>query len=159
MKIKLAFIALLLFCTIWMPRLIAGADLDVNINLPLVEIQEEPEMAVIQGTNIYYIYGNNHDYFFYGGYWWRLHENRWYRAHHYNGTWKHRKNKYVPAPFFKLSPTWRTGNSNHSPIKYQDMKENWKKWDKEKHWDNKQNKKEDKHEPKKDKKRSGHGRK
>jgi len=158
-KTKLALITLLLFCSLWTPRLIAGSRMGISINLPLVQINDEPEMAVITGTNIYFIYGYEHDYFFYDGYWWRLHDNRWYRSDHYNGKWKYRKNKYVPAPFFKLSPKWRKMNKPHSGIKYQDMKKNWKKWDKEKHWDKKQDEKHDKDKPKKDKKSSGKGRK
>jgi hypothetical protein len=148
MKIKSALLAVLLLSCLWTPRLIAGSGVDVNINLPLVQIKSEPEMAVIQGTNIYYIIGYEQDYFFYGGYWWRTHDNRWYRAHHYNGKWKYRKNMYVPASFKKLPPDWRKKNTTHSGIKYQDMKKNWKKWDKEKHWDKKQ-----------DKENSGRGRK
>ena len=156
MKTKLALITLLLLCSLWTPRLIAGSGVDISINLPQVQIKDEPEMAVIPGTNIYYIYGYEHDYFFYGGYWWRLHENRWYRAHHYNGKWKYRKNNYVPASFKKLSPEWRKMTTTHSGIKYQDMKKNWKRWDKEKHWDKKHDEKDDK--DKNDKRKHGKGR-
>jgi hypothetical protein len=159
MKTKLALITLLLFSTLWMPHLIAGSRLDVSINLPVVQINDEPEMAVIPGTNIYFIYGYEYDYFFYDGYWWRSQDNRWYRSNHYNGTWKYRKNRYVPAPFFNLSPEWRKMTPTHSHIKYQDMKKNWKQWDKEKHWNNKQDQKDDKDKSNNDKRRHGKGRK
>jgi hypothetical protein len=159
MKTKLAFVALLLFSCLLAPRLIAGFGVDININLPIVQINEEPEMAVIPGTNIYFIYGYEYDYFFYDGYWWRSQDDRWYRSNHYNGTWKYQKNRNVPAPFFKLSPEWRKITPTHSHIKYQDMKHNWKKWDKEKHWNNNQDQKNDKDRSKKDNGRSGKGRK
>ncbi len=173
MKTKLMLIALLLLSSLGTPGLLADTDVKININLPLVQIKDEPTMAVIPGTYIYFIYGYEHDFFFYGGYWWRFHHNRWYRANHYNGPWKHRKNKYVPAPFFKLSPEWRKMAIDHSGFKYQEVKKNWKQWEKEKHWEKKQDQKEmkkdikegkqDKKEEKakndKDNKKSGKGRK
>jgi hypothetical protein len=173
MKTKLTLIALLMLSSLWTPRLMADTDVKININLPLVQIKDEPVMAVIPGTYIYFIYGYEHDFFFHGGYWWRFNNNRWYRAHHYNGPWKYRKDKYVPAPFFKLSPEWRKMVTAHSGIKHQDMKKNWKQWEKEKRWDKKQDqkgikkeikeekqdKKDDKDKPAKDNKKSGKGRK
>ena len=141
-KIKSALITLLLFSSLWLSRLTAGIEVEININLPLVQIEEEPVMAIVPGTNIYFIYGYEQDYFFYGGYWWRFHDNHWFRARHYNGRWKYRKNKYVPAPFFNLSPQWRKMNTSHSGIKYQDMKKDWKKWEKEKRWEKKQDRQE-----------------
>lgn len=85
MKTKTALIAIMLFCTLCTLRLMADIEVEININLPLVEIKDEPVMAVIPGTNIYFIDGYEHNYFFYEGYWWRVHNNRWYRARHYNG--------------------------------------------------------------------------
>lgn len=159
MKMKLALITILLFGYLWTTRLMAGLEVEINISLPSVQIEEEPVMAIVPGTNIYFMYGYEQDYFFYGGYWWRFHDNRWYRARHYNGKWKYRKNKYVPAPFHNLSPGWRKMHTTHSGIKYQDMKKNWKKWDKEKHWEKKQEKNDDKNKSKNHNKNSSKNRK
>ncbi len=160
-KITLSLLVIMLGAILSQPAL-AETEVSININLPIVQIREEPVMAVIPGTYIYFIYGYEHDFFFYGDYWWRFHHNRWYRAHHYNGPWKYRKNKYVPAPFFKLSPEWRKMAVIHSGFKYQEVKKNWKQWEKGKHWDKKVEKKEDKKEKAKqdkDNKKSGKGRK
>ena len=121
----------------------ARADVDVNINigLPVVQISEEPVLAVIPGTYVYFIYGYQHDFFFYGGYWWRLHHNRWYRAGHYNGPWKLRKGRSVPAQLLRLPPNWRQMNVVHSGFKYQEVKKNWKQWEKEKRWESKKDNK------------------
>jgi hypothetical protein len=173
MRKNIIIVAFFLFGTILSSNLMAEVDVSINVNIPLVQFEEEPVMAVIPGTYIYFIYGRNDDFFFFGGYWWRFHHNRWYRATHYNGPWKFRKNKYVPATFFKLSPDWRKMVVTHSNLKYQDVKKNWKQWEKEKHWEKKQDKKEikkdlkeekqDKKEDKgkkdKDNRKSGKGRK
>lgn len=115
----------------------ARADVDVNVsvNLPVVQITEEPVMAVIPGTYIYFIYGHQHDFFYYGGFWWRFHHNRWYRAGHYNGPWKYRKDKSVPPHLLRLPADWRRMNVVHSGFKYQEVKKNWRQWEKQKRWE------------------------
>lgn len=144
MKTKITLIALLMLSFLWASNLRAEVDVNININLPLVQVNEEPVMAVIPGTYIYFFTHNSMDFFFFDGFWWRFYGNRWYRANHYNGPWMFRKNKYVPAPFFRLSPEWRKQAFIHSGIKYQEMKKNWKQWQKQKHWEQKMEKKEKK---------------
>lgn len=141
MRTKITLITILLISSLYIPALQAGTDVNININLPLIQVKQEPVMAVIPGTYIYFFSDNSVDFFFFGGYWWRLHGNRWYRANHYNGPWKFKHNKYVPAPFFKLAPGWKSQPFSHSGIKFQEMKNNWKQWEKEKRWDKKQDNK------------------
>lgn len=165
MKTKITLIALLMLSSLWASNLMAEVDVNINVNLPLVQMREEPVMAVVPGTYIYFAYGYEQDFFFFGGYWWRVYNNRWYRANHYNGPWKFRKNRSVPAVFFKLSPEWRKMAITHSGFKYQEVRKNWKQWEKEKRWEKKQDKKDQKQEKrdngkqKKDDNKSGKGRK
>lgn len=140
-KITLLLFVIILGAILSQPAL-AETEVNININLPLVQVHEEPMMAVVPGTYIYFIYGHDYDFFFYGGYWWRFHNNFWYRANNYNGPWKIRKIKYVPAPLLKLPPGWRKQAAIHSNLKYKDVKQNWKQWEKEKHWEKKVEKKE-----------------
>lgn len=123
----------------------ADVDVDVNVNigLPVVQISETPVMAVVPGTHVYFIFGHSQDLFFFGGHWWRAHNNRWYRAGHFNGPWKLRKGTSVPHPLLKLPPEWRRMNVVHSGLKYQEVKKNWKHWEKEKRWDKKEGSKGD----------------
>lgn len=151
MRTKIAVVSVLLIMSLWIPALKADVDVNINVNLPLVQLKEEPVLAVIPGTYIYFIYGYDQDFFFFGGYWWRFHHNHWYRSSHYNGPWKIRKTKYVPLPLIKVPADWRKMTVVHSGFKYQEVKKNWKQWEKEKHWDKKQDKKEIKQDIKEEK--------
>jgi len=173
MKTKIAILVTILAGSLSVPSLMADVDVNINVNLPVVQMKDEPVMAVIPGTYIYFIYGYEHDFFFYGGYWWRFHHNYWYRANNYNGPWKMRKTKYVPLPLTRIPSDWRKMTVANSGFKYQEVKKNWKQWEKEKRWDKKQDKKEikqeireekqdkknDKKKNDKDNRKSGKGRK
>jgi hypothetical protein len=148
---RITLVALLVLTAMMVSGAQADVNVNVNIGLPAVQISEEPVLAVIPGTYVYFIYGNQHDFFFYGGYWWRLHQNRWYRAGHFNGPWKLRKGRSVPAQLLRLPPNWRQMDVVHSGFRYQEVKKNWKQWEKEKRWEKKDGAQGDKGQKMKDK--------
>ncbi len=113
----------------------AQADVDVNIGLPVIRVGPDPVMAVVPGTYVYFVVDLDGDLFFYQGYWWRFHNNRWYRAAAAAGPWKHFKA--VPHPLLNLPPGWRQMPPGHAKLKFTEVKKNWKQWEKEKRWDKK----------------------
>ncbi|MDI6740090.1 MAG: hypothetical protein QME74_06975 [Candidatus Edwardsbacteria bacterium] len=127
--------------------LVADVDVNVNIGLPVVVLDSEPELAYIPGTYVYFIFGREDDFFFYQGYWWRPHRNRWYRSGLYNGPWVVIAPRRVPGPFLKLPNGWRSLPPGHARLKWGEVKHGWKQWEKEKRWDNKGGQKEGKARP------------
>lgn len=115
--------------------LAADVDINVNIGLPAVVLDSEPELAVVPGTYIYFIFGRSDDFFFYRGYWWRPHGKKWFRATGYNGPWVVIAPRLVPAPFFRLPAGWRTLPPGHARLKWNEVRNGWKQWEKEKRWD------------------------
>ncbi len=113
----------------------ADVDVNVNIGLPVVVLDGEPELTVIPGTYVYFIFGRDDDFFFYRGYWWRLHGKKWFRAAGYNGPWVIIAPGRVPRPFLRLPGGWRSLPPGHARLKWAEVKHGWKQWEKERRWD------------------------
>ena len=76
------------------------------------------------------------DILFFQGFWWRPYEGRWYRSRDYQGSWTVVAPGRIPPGLKKLPPNYRQGLSpGHQRIKHQEVKKNWKTWEKEKYWD------------------------
>ena len=133
---KRIFLFLLLTATLGS---LARAEVNVNINvgIPVIRVSSDPVMTVIPGTYIYFISESSEDIFFYQGFWWRLHKKRWHRADGFNGPWIFVKSGRVPPGLFKLPAGWRKLPPGHPMVKHSQVKNNWKQWEKEKHWDKK----------------------
>jgi hypothetical protein len=117
---------------------LARAEVNVNINVgvPAVKVSADPEMTVIPGTYIYFITESPDDIFFYQGYWWRPYQGRWHRARGFNGPWVFMKPGRVPPGMLRLPSDWRKLPPGHPVIRHSQVRSNWKKWEKERHWDN-----------------------
>lgn len=118
---------------------LAQAEVNVNINvgIPAVRVSSDPVMTVIPGTYIYFITESSEDIFFYQGYWWRPYKGRWHRANGFNGPWVFVKPGRVPPGMLKLPSGWRKLPPGHPSVKHSQVKNSWKQWEKEKHWDKK----------------------
>jgi len=114
----------------------AGADVSVTISIPPITIESEPELTYIPGTYVYFIPDRGDDFFFYQGYWWRPYNHHWYRAGFYNGPWVVIAPRLVPRPFLRLPRGWRTLPPGHARLKWAEVKNGWKQWEREKRWDN-----------------------
>ena len=123
---------------------IAGVDVNIGINIPLpkVVIPAPPPMILIPGTYAYFVPDIDVDIIFYHGYWYRPYKGRWYRANDYNGTWITIAAGVVPSVLINLPSGFRNVPPGHTRIPYGQLKKNWKTWEKEKHWDKVQVKKE-----------------
>lgn len=124
---------------------LATAEVGVSINIslpPALVFAAPPQLVVIPETNVYAVPDLDVDVFFYSGWWWRPWEGHWYRSRTYNSGWNHYQK--VP-PFYSSVPSgWRNeyrdkrwrGQQWHSQrIPHQDVRRNWRNWEKDKHWE------------------------
>ncbi len=100
---------------------------------PLV-IPAPPAVYVIPGTYAYFAPDVEVELFFYGGFWYRPHAGQWYRASHYGGPWGFIVLHNVPGVLIKLSPGYRKISPGHQRISHGQLKKNWEKWKRTKHW-------------------------
>jgi hypothetical protein len=115
----------------------AGQSEAAQVNLPAVRFAAPPSVVVIPGTYVYMVPDSDADVLFFQGYWWRPYEGRWYRSGSYNGRWSYIDSRRVPGGLRGLPQDYRQRISpGHDRIAHRDVQKNWKKWEKEKHWDN-----------------------
>ena len=116
----------------------AEVDIHVGITVPSpppYRIAAPPPVVVIPGTYVYYAAEADVDIFFFGGHWYRPHHGRWYRSGNYNGPWHHIGSRSVPVTLVHLPPDYRRLRVGHKHIPHGHLQKNWKKWEREKHWE------------------------
>ena len=119
----------------------ARSDAGVNVNVgifapPLAyEVSAPPPMVVIPGTYVYAVPDDRVNMFFYHGYWWRPYEGRWYRSARYNGSWAYVRSERVPRAVIELPPDYHRHFSSGPRIAHEDMQRNWRGWERDRHWD------------------------
>ena len=119
----------------------AGINVNVEIPLPRLFLPVPPPLVVIPGTYAYYPPDVEADIFFYHGYWYRPYRDRWFLSSDYNGPW--RATGRVPRVLRGLPPTYRQHPPSHEHMPYGTVRQNWRSWEKERHWDRKQEKRRD----------------
>lgn len=144
-KILLGTILLALTLTVPMP---ARAEVFVDINIgmpPVIEFAAPPELIVLPGTYVYVAPDVDEDIFFYGGWWWRPWEGHWYRSRHYDSGWVTYRS--VPSFYRGIHSGWRDDYRAHQwqghrwdyqRIPHRELNRNWKGWEKNRHWEQKQ---------------------
>ena len=137
-KTAIIFFGIMLFVSIgYASKSFAEVNVNIGINVPLPQlvIPAPPPVVVIPGTYVYYAPDVNVDIFFYQGYWYRPHHGHWYRARGYNGPWDYTAPRKVPGVLFGLPQDFRHSPSRHQYIAHEHLKNNWRTWEREKHWD------------------------
>jgi hypothetical protein len=123
-----------------MPTL-AQIDIVVTVPPPIV-FASPPEVIVIPETYVYVVPEIEEDIFFYDGWWWRPWQGRWYRSQDYRSGWVYYRS--VPSFYTRIPSSWRTdyrehrwgGHQwNHERIPYQHLQQNWRGWQKSRHWE------------------------
>jgi len=126
----------------------AGVDVNVSIGLPLpplIVFAAPPELIVLPETNVYVVPEVDVDIFFYNGWWWRPWEGRWYRSRNYSSGWGHYRN--VPSFYPGIPSGWRNDYKdhrwkghewNHQRIAHQQVQQNWRGWENNRHWEKQQ---------------------
>lgn len=114
----------------------ARVNVDVEVNIPAVRFAGPPEVVVIPGTYVYTVPDLDVDVMFYQGYWWRPYEGQWYRSRDYRGSWRHVDPRRVPGGLRSLPQDYRQRLSpGHERIPHGHVQKNWRKWEKQKYWD------------------------
>jgi len=112
------------------------AEVNVEINLPVIRFAAPPDVVVIPGTYVYMVPDLDADILFYQGYWWRPYEGRWYRSRDYRGPWRFMDPRRIPDGLRALPHDYHHHLSHeYGRIHYGDVQRNWKKWETERHWD------------------------
>lgn len=155
----LLFGALLLVLTMLSAQ--GNAEVQVNVGIfpppPAYVVQAPPPVYVIPGTYVYYAPDIPVQILFYHGHWYRPFEGRWYRASSYNGPWGYLAPAHVPHAIIQLPPHYHKIPPGHQKILYGQLKKNWSKWEKEKHWHKDKGWKETKYDGPYDKNGNGQG--
>lgn len=126
----------------WMAR----AEVNVSIVFPPpIVFSRPPELVVVPETYVYVVPDIDADIYFYRGWWWRLWEGRWYRSRHYDSNWSHYRR--TPSFYAGFHSGWRNdyrerrwkGHQwNYQRIPHQQVQQNWKGWEKNRHWEKQQ---------------------
>lgn len=137
-KKKLFLFAIFLVAPIFMMTAAnSSAEVNVNINVPLpgLYISAPPTMAVMPGTSVYYPPEVSVDIFFYHGNWYRPYQQGWYISNSYNGPWRSVGFGHVPHAVTSVPPGYRGTRPRYDRIAHEDMRRNWRSWERERHWD------------------------
>ncbi len=125
----------------------SAAGLALNINIgdggieirtgieapPRVEFAGPPELVPIPGRYVYFVPNIDSDLFYYHDWWYRPYKGRWFRSENYAGPWEHVRE--VPSALLDLPPDYRTMPPGYSRIPYGELRNNWERWERERHWD------------------------
>ena len=147
-KIKKLFLGTLLLALIIVVSIptMARAAVSVSIGLPPpIVFAAPPELIVLPETYVYVVPDVDVDIFFYNGWWWRPWEGRWYRSRNYNSGWAYYQR--VPSFYAGIPSGWRNDYRDHrwrghqwnyQRIPQQQVQQNWKGWQKNRHWEKQQ---------------------
>ncbi len=122
-----------------------NVSIGINVPLPAIVIPAPPSVVLIPQTYVYYVPDVDLDIFFYHNYWYRPYHGHWYRSRSYNGQWGYIVPEKVPHVVLHLPPDYRHKSIRNEHIPYGHLKKNWKRWEKERHWDKHEHKHEHEH--------------
>jgi hypothetical protein len=142
-KFLLGAIFLALTVVVPVPAM-AGVSINIGIGLPPpVAFAAPPDVIVLPDTpDVYVVPGVDIDLFFWNGWWWRLWDGRWYRSHYYDRGWGYYN--HVPNFYYDVDPHWRQyyrernwhGHRwNYERIPDRRLRQNWKSWQSNRHWE------------------------
>ena len=122
------------------------ADVNVRIALPPpIVFAAPPALIVLPETYVYVVPDVEAEIFFYNGWWWRLWEGRWYRSRYYNSGWGYYRS--IPSFYAGIPSGWRNDYRDHrwrghqwnyQRIPHQQVQQNWRGWEKDRHWEKQQ---------------------
>ena len=141
---KLLFGKILLALIFVLPApAMAAVNVDVSISLPPpIVFAAPPALVVLPETYVYVVPDADVEIFFFNGWWWRPWEGHWYRSRYYDSGWGRYRS--VPS-FYGQVPSgwrddyrehrWRGHQWDHRPIPHKQVQQNWRGWEKNKHWE------------------------
>jgi hypothetical protein len=135
---QVAFLLVFLCFLVSVPLLSAAADVNVNIGvgLPPLVFAAPPDVVVVpSGESYVYMVPDTPGVYFYGGYWYRSYGDRWYRSDAYNGRWAYVRSSRIPRFIRDVPPDYyRRLPRGYQRIHYGDLHRDWRKWDRDRHW-------------------------
>jgi len=126
----------------------AMARVDVNVSIalpPPIVFAAPPALIVLPETYVYVAPDIDVDIFFYNGWWWRPWEGHWYRSRNYSSGWGYYRS--IPSFYSGIPSGWRNDYRDHrwkghqwnyQQIPHKQVQQNWKGWEKNKHWEKQQ---------------------
>jgi hypothetical protein len=95
------------------PTAQARTNISVGLNFgdrydgPDLYWRDEPAVAIVPGTQVYYVRNYDYDVYRYGRYWYYNSDNRWYRSRSYRGPWIYVGYRSVPTQFSSIPVRYR----------------------------------------------------
>ena len=139
-KAAVFFFGIILLVLMGLPvESIAAVNINVGISIPpppVFRFHTPPPMVVIPGTYVYAVPDIDVEIFFYQGYWYRPHEEHWFRSKAYNGPWAYLDSHRIPGVIYDLPPDYHYWlPPGHQKIPYGHFKNNWGRWERERYWE------------------------
>jgi hypothetical protein len=135
---QVAFLLVFLCFLVSVPLLSVAADVNVSIGvgLPPLVFAAPPDVVVVpSGESYVYMVPDTPGVYFYGGYWYRSYGDRWYRSDAYNGRWAYVRTSRIPRFIRDVPPDYyRRLPRGYQRIHYGDLHRDWRKWDRDRHW-------------------------
>ncbi len=129
-----AILGVLLCITFLAGTASAGVNLNVNIGTPpAVVIAQPPALTVVPGTYVYVAPDVNANLVFYQDNWYRQNGGGWFVSVSYNGPWQ--TVSAPPAALVHLPPNYRTVPAGNPRMPYAQVRDNWRGWERDRHWD------------------------
>ncbi len=111
-----------------------GGGVEIGIGgPPRIKLAEPPELVAVPGRYVYFVPDIDVDLFFYHDRWYRPYKGRWYKSANYDGSWEHIRD--VPPALMDLPSDYRTIAPGYSRVPYDELRDNWERWEREKYWD------------------------
>jgi len=121
----------------------AGAQVNVQIQLPpLIVFSSPPEMVILPDTEVYVVPDTEEEIFFFDGFWWRPWQGHWYRSQYYDRGWGYYSSE--PSFYRGVPQGWRHDYQNHQwrgqawqpeRMHHDQVEKNWNTWKKDKYWE------------------------
>jgi hypothetical protein len=135
MSISVVFLLLLALSKVGFAVDIDIGDIHIRTGIepPPIEITGPPELLPIPGRYVYFIPDTDADIFYYHERWYRPYRERWFRSASYKGPWEHIRD--VPPALIDLPPDYRSSPPGFYRVPYEELRNNWERWEQEKYWD------------------------
>jgi hypothetical protein len=135
---QVAFLLVFLCFLFSMPLVSEAVDVNIGIGvaLPPLVFAAPPDVVVVpSGESYVYMVPDTPGVYFYGGYWYRFYGDRWYRSDAYNGRWAYVRTSRIPRVIIYDPPDYyRRLPRGYERIHYGDLNRDWRRWDRDRHW-------------------------
>ncbi len=128
-----------LFLVVGIQFVATAGNVNINIGVgfpPPLEFAAPPDVVVVpSGTSDVYLVPNTVGLYFYGGYWYRFHENHWFRSTIYSGPWRTIGATLVPPSVVVIPPDYILSvPPGYHRIRYGDFHSHWRNWGYNHYW-------------------------